>query len=226
MSQVTAGTVSVVQGSASVTSTGVDWSGVPATAIFYIDGDARSYELAAAPGPTSLTLATAYQGITNPTSDYSLSIDFTPFLGLVRVGNQDIGTRQSLRQIVDKIDAWAAGGGGTGGGGGGGGGGSGGAVSSVFGRIGAVVAATGDYTMAMVTDTASRVAMLATERTTLAGIAPGAQVNRLRSTTAQAQAGTDDSTDMSPLKTAQAFTALGGGGGGGGGGLLGPAVRY
>jgi len=207
MSQVTEGTVSVTNGSATVTGTDVSWATVPATAVFYIDGDTRSYELIAPPSGNTLTLSTPYQGVTNAASSYSLSTDFTPFLGLARIGNQDIGTRPLLRQIADAIDAWAAGGGG-------GGGGGGGAVTRVFGRTGAILAQAGDYTAALITDSATKVIMLATERSKLAGIADGAQVNRLVASQAQAQAGTDNSTDMTPLRTAQAIAALGGGAGG------------
>jgi hypothetical protein len=53
------------------------------------------------------------------------------------------------------------------------------------------------------------------EKTKLAGIATGAQVNRTIATQAQAEAGTDNATDMTPLRVAQAIAALAPGGGGG-----------
>jgi hypothetical protein len=46
------------------------------------------------------------------------------------------------------------------------------------------------------------------ERTKLSGIATGAQVNRSIATQAQAEAGTDNATEMTPLRVAQAITAL------------------
>lgn len=54
------------------------------------------------------------------------------------------------------------------------------------------------------------------EKTKLTGIATGAQVNRSIATQAQAEAGTDNATDMTPLRVAQAIAALAPGGGGGG----------
>jgi hypothetical protein len=53
------------------------------------------------------------------------------------------------------------------------------------------------------------------EKTKLTGIATGAQVNRTIATQAQAEAGTDNATDMTPLRVAQAIAALAPGGGGG-----------
>ena len=54
------------------------------------------------------------------------------------------------------------------------------------------------------------------EKTKLAGVATGAQVNRTIATQAQAEAGADNATDMTPLRVAQAIAALAPGGGGGG----------
>jgi len=63
----------------------------------------------------------------------------------------------------------------------GGGEGGGGAISSVFGRIGAIAAQNGDYNADQVTDTGSKVIMTVAERTKLLGIADGAQVNTVAS---------------------------------------------
>jgi len=62
-----------------------------------------------------------------------------------------------------------------------GGGGGGGAVSSVFGRIGAITAQNGDYNAGQITDTGSKVLMTVAERTKLSGIADGAEVNTVTS---------------------------------------------
>jgi len=51
------------------------------------------------------------------------------------------------------------------------------AVASVFGRTGAVVQASGDYTAAQITETSTAKVMTDVERTKIAGIATGAQVN-------------------------------------------------
>lgn len=48
--------------------------------------------------------------------------------------------------------------------------------------------------------------MTNTDKSKLDGIATGAQVNRIISTQAQAEAGTDSTTDMTPLRTKQAIT--------------------
>ncbi|WP_246608365.1 pyocin knob domain-containing protein [Paenibacillus agaridevorans] len=48
----------------------------------------------------------------------------------------------------------------------------------------------------------------ASDQTKLNGIASGAQVNRPLATQAQAEAGTDNTTDMTPLRVAQAISAL------------------
>lgn len=53
------------------------------------------------------------------------------------------------------------------------------------------------------------------EKTKLAGIATGAQVNRTIATQVQAETGTDNSTDMTPLRVAQAIAALAPSGGDG-----------
>ena len=63
----------------------------------------------------------------------------------------------------------------------GGGGGGSGAISSVFGRIGAITAQNGDYNAGQITDTGSKVLMTVAERTKLSGIADGAEVNTVAS---------------------------------------------
>ncbi|MBL9187929.1 MAG: hypothetical protein JNK23_10650 [Opitutaceae bacterium] len=58
--------------------------------------------------------------------------------------------------------------------------------------------------------------MSASDKTKLDGIAAGAQVNRALASQAEAEAGTDNTKDMTPLRVAQAIAALAPGGGGGG----------
>jgi len=72
--------------------------------------------------------------------------------------------------------------------------GGGGAVSSVFGRTGAVVAASGDYTAAQVSETAAAKIMTAAERTKLSGIETGADVTDAENVE-DAVTGTDAVTD-------------------------------
>jgi len=99
-------------------------------------------------------------------------------------------------------------------GGGGGGGGSGDMASATY-DPGAVAA----DAFAMDNMAEGTIAKIFTdaERLKLAGIAAGAQANRGLATQTQAQAGTDNSTGMTPLRVAEAIAALGGGGGGSGG---------
>jgi ribosomal protein L35AE/L33A len=63
-------------------------------------------------------------------------------------------------------------------------------VSSVHGRVGAIVGQSGDYTADQITDTAAKVLMTAAERTKLGAVAAGAQVNPTRITAAEKAAGT------------------------------------
>lgn len=102
------------------------------------------------------------------------------------------------------------------------------AVSSVLGKTGAVVLAAADVGLGNVTNVAQAPAahvgasgsgahpdattgasgfMTAAMVSKLNGVAVGATVNRTQATQAQAEAGTDATTDMSPLRVAQAITA-------------------
>lgn len=82
-----------------------------------------------------------------------------------------------------------------------------GAITSIFGRTGVVTAQSGDYTADQITETSTAKIMTGDERSKLSGIATGAQVNRAISSQAQAEAGADNTTDMTPLRAAQAIAA-------------------
>jgi hypothetical protein len=103
------------------------------------------------------------------------------------------------------------------------------AVSSVAGRIGAVTLSASDVGLGNVTNVAQAPAthvgasgsgahpdattgasgfMTVTMVTKLNGIATGATVNRTQASQAQAEAGIDNTTDMSPLRVSQAISAL------------------
>ncbi|GBG11328.1 hypothetical protein PAT3040_06129 [Paenibacillus agaridevorans] len=60
----------------------------------------------------------------------------------------------------------------------------------------------------IITQDANNRFMTDVERTKLGGIATGAQVNRVIATQAQAEAGTDNATDMTPLRVSQAVAAV------------------
>lgn len=84
----------------------------------------------------------------------------------VTSGEKTTGTENGLRSfspadIKDIATIW-------------GGGGPAGAVTSVYGRTGNVVAASGDYTAAQITETSTKKIMTDTERTKLAGVADNA----------------------------------------------------
>lgn len=101
------------------------------------------------------------------------------------------------------------------------------AVNSVAGKTGVVVLAKGDVGLSAVDNvqqaplthvgsggTAHAVAttsvngfMVSTDKSKLDGITAGAQPNRVISTQVQAEAGTDNATDMTPLRVAQAIAA-------------------
>jgi hypothetical protein len=210
MSQISAGTVAVTNNNATVTGTGVDWSGVTTACLFATAAASNTlYSITdvsqRAANPPRLTLGAPYAGLTDAVAAYAIHKDFTPRFALPLIDAGDIATRPLLRDMAVICDTNL-----------GGGGGGGGAVASVFGRTGAVTAQSGDYTMALIADTGTYVRMLATERTKLAGIADGAQVNPPLATQAEAEAGTENTHTMTALRVSQAIAALGGGGGGAG----------
>jgi hypothetical protein len=212
MSQLTAGTVSVVNGNATVTAAlGVDWTAVTTSCLFVAAAEPdvlySIIAVNAGASPPTLTLGVPYVGETNALAEYAIHIDFTPN-GLPLIGSGDIATRPLLRRMVIILDPIVVGGGG--------GGGGGGAVNSVFGRSGTIVAQSGDYTMALIADTANFVRMTAAERNKLSLIQDAAQVNPAIATQSEAEAGADNVDMMTALRVAQAITARGGGGGGGG----------
>lgn len=76
-----------------------------------------------------------------------------------------------------------------------------------------------DATIPEVTANGASGLMTGADKTKLDGIATSADVTPAYATQAEAQAGTNNTSLMTPLRTAQAISALGGGGGGGGGGV-------
>lgn len=99
-------------------------------------------------------------------------------------------------------------------------------VDSVFGRIGAVVAVSGDYDAAEITETAAKKIFTSTERTKLAGVEAAAKDDQTATeietgyntrvaaaSQAEAELGTEVAIRrFSPLRVKQAIAALGGGG--------------
>jgi hypothetical protein len=212
MTQISSGSVALTFNSTTVTGTGVDWSGVTTACLFAAaaspDTAYTIVDVNAGGNPPTLTLGAPYQGLTDASAAYAIHKDFTPNFALPLIAAGDIATRPLLRDIVRICDANL------------GGVGPGGGVTTVFGRAGAVSAQSGDYTMALITDTGTYLRMLATERTKLAGIADGAQVNPALATQAEAEAGTENTHMMTALRVGQAIQALASGGGGGTGGYV------
>jgi len=66
----TTGTVSITQGSKSVTGSGTTWTSSMVPGFMWVAG--YPYEIASVGGTTSITLATAYQGTTNSSATYSI----------------------------------------------------------------------------------------------------------------------------------------------------------
>src|SRR5699024_7674910 len=64
------------------------------------------------------------------------------------------------------------------------------------------------HSLDMITETDAKKIMTSTERKKLSEIAEGAQVNRTIATQVQAEAGTDNTTSMTPLRTKQAINKL------------------
>jgi len=72
-----AGTVSVIQGAATVTGSGTSWHAGLAGLSFQIAGETRSYKILTVDSPTQLTLAQLYSGTTGPGKSY-LIFDLRP----------------------------------------------------------------------------------------------------------------------------------------------------
>ncbi len=106
-------------------------------------------------------------------------------------GTQTIARYWTAQRVKQAIDALA-----------------GGAVSSVFGRVGAVIAQAGDYTADQITETVTRIFFTPTEKTKLSGIEAGAEVNPDLVPQAEAEAGVSNTERVwSALRNKQAFDA-------------------
>ena len=131
-------------------------------------------------GPTAAT--------TGPQLDFA---EFTKFLNVEANGPYRPGTNITFSVNPDgSVDI-------------NGGAGGGGAVDSVFGRTGAVVAASGDYTADEVTETASNKIMTAAERTKLSGVEANATADQTGAeikTAYEAEADTNAFTDAEQNK--------------------------
>jgi hypothetical protein len=103
MSQYKTGTVSVTNGSATVTGTDTSWSGnVSAGDAFTIVGSGVTYTVASVSSNTSLTLSAPYAGSTASGQSYAITRDFTAD-GIVEMSQGDIETATIFTRAVRKI---------------------------------------------------------------------------------------------------------------------------
>ena len=105
MAQYKTGTVSVTNGSATVTGTGTEFSSnLTAGNLFTVEGDNVAYTIASAPTATSLTLTAPYSGATATGQIYGVTIDFTPDLGLPLMSVGDLNTAAIYNEAMKNVD--------------------------------------------------------------------------------------------------------------------------
>jgi len=105
MAQYKTGTVSVTNGSATVTGSGTLFSAnVAAGDLFTIVGDNAWYEVASVASNTSLTLSANYAGTTGSGKSYAISRDFTTRLELPYPQKGDIETASLIKRAFEQID--------------------------------------------------------------------------------------------------------------------------
>jgi len=105
MSQYRTGTVSVTNGSATVTGSGTSWlTNVEAGDLFKVKSENVIYTIASVNSNTQLTLSTNYAGSTASGLEYQIVRDFTPNLSLPEVSPGDIDWPVHLTQSLRKID--------------------------------------------------------------------------------------------------------------------------
>ena len=85
------GTVSVTNGSTTVTGSGTNWIDGAAVGEAFIGPDAKVYEIASIASATQITLATAYQGTTQTGQSYQI----VPSQSYIR--DDLVGDRKSTR---------------------------------------------------------------------------------------------------------------------------------
>lgn len=106
MAQYKTGTVTVTNGSSTVTGSGTLFSGnVAAGDLFTVVGDNAWYEVAAVGSDTSLTLAANYAGTTGSGKSYAISRDFTTRLALPYPQKGDIETASLIKRAFEQIDS-------------------------------------------------------------------------------------------------------------------------
>src|SRR5690349_343700 len=120
MAQYRAGRVTVTNGSDTVLGTDTDWlSNVDVGDIFLVRGDEVPYRVSAVVSNTEIRLSARYAAPTETNTFYSITRDFTEYLGLPIIRNGDVDAVPLFAEGFIQLDAKLRSGGIGGGGGGG-----------------------------------------------------------------------------------------------------------
>jgi Phage tail repeat like len=108
MPQYTQGTVTVTNGSATVTGTGTAWlTEIGASDLFTIVGTGTVYQVSAVASDTSLTLTTTFAGTTGSGLDYVIARDFTPNFQIPLLKKGDLETASIYSRGMEIVDELA-----------------------------------------------------------------------------------------------------------------------
>ena len=106
MAQYKTGTVSVTNGSQTVTGSGTTWStNITVGDIFTVVGDSVWYSVGSVDSDTQITLSSNYAGTTSSGSSYTISRDFTTNFGWPYITKGDIETAAVISKTIQDIDA-------------------------------------------------------------------------------------------------------------------------
>lgn len=105
MSQYQTGTVSVTNGSATVTGSGTLWTSAMEGGVFKVEGVSGDYVIQTVTNSTTITLATTYTGSTDSGVNYQITQDFTPNYEWREVVAGDREWAYHLTQTLRAIDA-------------------------------------------------------------------------------------------------------------------------
>lgn len=106
MAQYKTGTVSVTNGSATVTGSGTAFlANAVVGGLFQINGEGIAYQISAIGSDTSLTLSAPYAGTTGSGKSYSISKDFTSRHSLPTPNRGDVDVAVLLTRALAAIDS-------------------------------------------------------------------------------------------------------------------------
>ena len=105
MSQYREGTVSVTNGSQTVTGVGTSWLAEVASGYLFVSvGQGIVYQVAAVGSNTSITLAANYAGTSGSGLSYVVARDFTPINNIPIINRGDFETAALLTRAMQIID--------------------------------------------------------------------------------------------------------------------------